>query len=69
MGMVMQEPLLFNYTISENILYGKADAKNSDIDEAARIANATEFIQNNSDRAGQYAHLPASELLNELVKQ
>jgi len=29
MGLVMQEPTLFNYTISENILYGKSDAKNS----------------------------------------
>jgi ABC-type multidrug transport system fused ATPase/permease subunit len=29
MGLVMQEPQLFNYTIEENILYGKLDAKNS----------------------------------------
>jgi ABC-type multidrug transport system fused ATPase/permease subunit len=31
MGLVMQEPTLFNYTIEENILYGKLNASNSDI--------------------------------------
>lgn len=44
MGLVMQEPTLFNYTIKENILYGKIDASNQEIMEAADIANATEFI-------------------------
>jgi len=29
MGLVMQEPILFNYTISENILYGNSYAHNS----------------------------------------
>jgi ABC-type multidrug transport system fused ATPase/permease subunit len=45
MGLVMQEPTLFNYTIRENILYGKDDATNSEIREATRIANALEFIE------------------------
>jgi len=45
MGLVMQEPTLFNYTIKENILYGYDDAKDSEIREAARIANALEFIE------------------------
>jgi ATP-binding cassette, subfamily B, multidrug efflux pump len=45
MGLVMQEPTLFNYTISENILYGKSDAKNSQIRGATQIANAAEFIE------------------------
>lgn len=31
MGLVMQEPTLFNYTISDNILYGKLNATNSEI--------------------------------------
>jgi len=35
MGLVMQEPTLFNYTIKENILYGKDDALDSEIREAA----------------------------------
>ena len=28
MGLVMQEPLLFNYTITENVLYGNRHASN-----------------------------------------
>ena len=34
-GLVMQEPTLFNYTVAENILYGKSDASNSGIREAS----------------------------------
>ena len=45
MGLVMQEPTLFNYTIKENILYGNSNAKDSDIRESAKIANAIEFIE------------------------
>ena len=41
----MQEPILFNYTIKENILYGKDSAKNTEIKEAASIANALEFVE------------------------
>lgn len=47
MGLVMQEPTLFNYSITENILYGKNDASNSDVKNAAEIANALEFINSN----------------------
>jgi ATP-binding cassette subfamily B (MDR/TAP) protein 1 len=46
LGLVMQEPTLFNYTIKENILYGSSLATNSKILEAAQVANATEFIEN-----------------------
>ncbi|CDW88003.1 abc transporter family protein [Stylonychia lemnae] len=45
MGLVMQEPTLFNYTISENILYGSSNATNSEIYHSAEIANALEFIE------------------------
>ena len=45
MGLVMQEPTLFNYSIKENILYGKENCKDSEIREAAFIANAVEFIE------------------------
>ncbi len=44
MSLVMQEPVLFNYSILENILYGDLDASNSQIQEAAKIANAMDFI-------------------------
>jgi ABC-type transport system involved in cytochrome bd biosynthesis fused ATPase/permease subunit len=45
MGLVMQEPTLFNYSLSENLLYGKKNASNIEISDAANIANATEFIE------------------------
>ena len=34
LGLVMQEPLLFNYTIRENVLYGYRTASNAAILEA-----------------------------------
>jgi len=45
MGIVMQEPTLFNYTIKENILYGDTQALNSEIMESAEVANAKDFIE------------------------
>jgi ABC-type multidrug transport system fused ATPase/permease subunit len=45
MGLVMQEPTLFNYSVKENILYGKNTASNDEIHKAAIIANACEFIE------------------------
>jgi ATP-binding cassette subfamily B protein len=43
-GVVLQEPFLFNGTIAENIAYGKPDATTEEIMRAARAANAHEFI-------------------------
>ncbi len=42
---VPQEALLFHRTIAENIAYGKPDATQQEIEEAARLANAYEFIE------------------------
>lgn len=44
-GIVSQEPFLFNGTIRENILYGKPDATNDELLHAARAANCHEFIE------------------------
>ena len=44
MSMVLQETYLFRGTILDNIRYGKPDATMEDIEEAARLANAHEFI-------------------------
>lgn len=44
-SLVMQEPSIFNYSIKENVLYGKLDAKNSEIVQATTIANCNEFIE------------------------
>jgi subfamily B ATP-binding cassette protein MsbA len=44
MGIVLQETFLFNDTIKNNIAYGKIGATDEEIIEAARAANAHEFI-------------------------
>jgi ATP-binding cassette, subfamily B, bacterial MsbA len=44
MGIVTQEPILFNDTIANNIRIGKEDATEEEVIEAARIANAHNFI-------------------------
>jgi len=43
-SLVMQEPIIFNYSVIENILYGKTKAANSEIYHAADISNCIEFI-------------------------
>ncbi|XP_021920941.1 multidrug resistance protein homolog 49-like isoform X2 [Zootermopsis nevadensis] len=43
-GVVGQEPVLFATTIKENIRYGREDATQKEIEEAARDANAHDFI-------------------------
>ncbi len=45
-ALVPQETLLFGGTIRENILYGKLDATDEELDRAARFANAYDFIRN-----------------------
>jgi subfamily B ATP-binding cassette protein MsbA len=41
---VSQQPYLFEGTIRDNIRYGRAEATNAEIEEAARLANAEDFI-------------------------
>lgn len=44
MGLVSQEPALFATSIKENIMFGKEDATEDEIVEAAKICNAHDFI-------------------------
>jgi ATP-binding cassette subfamily B protein len=44
-GIVMQETTLFSGTIRENIAFGKANATDDDVDWAAGMARADEFIR------------------------
>jgi ATP-binding cassette subfamily B protein len=44
LGYVLQTPHLFNGTISENIKYGRLDATEEEVIEAAKMVNAHEFI-------------------------
>lgn len=50
MAIVPQEVILFSGTIQENIAYGKPDATHEEIREAARQANALEFIESFPDQ-------------------
>jgi len=43
-SIVLQEPLLFSGTIAENIRYGRLDATDDEIIEAAEAANAHDFV-------------------------
>ncbi|CAI4227973.1 unnamed protein product [Auanema sp. JU1783] len=43
-GLISQEPVLFATTIEENIRYGRPDAADYEVYEAARLANAHSFI-------------------------
>jgi len=43
-GIVSQEPVLISSTIEENIRYGRWSASDSEVQEAARSANALDFI-------------------------
>lgn len=44
-GVVLQDPLLFNDTLRNNIVYGKPGATTAEVEAAARAAHAHEFIQ------------------------
>ncbi|MBD8519364.1 ABC transporter ATP-binding protein [Lysinibacillus fusiformis] len=49
MAFVLQDPFLFEATVRENIRYGQLDASDADIEEAAKRANAHDFIMKLKD--------------------
>ena len=50
LGYVMQSPHLFSGSIKSNIKYGKLDATDAEVEAAAKIANAHEFIMKLEDK-------------------
>ena len=44
LGYVLQQPHLFSGTIRENIRYGRLDATDAEVEEAARMVDAEDFI-------------------------
>ena len=48
-GIVLQDPFLFNATVKENLRYGRYDATDDDLVEAAKAANAHGFISELTD--------------------
>jgi ATP-binding cassette subfamily B protein len=53
-GIVQQNVYLFSGTIRDNIAYGKPDATDEEIEAAARLAGADEFIEQLPDRYNTY---------------
>ncbi|KAK2526353.1 Abcb5 [Columba livia] len=49
-GIVSQEPVLFATTIAENIRYGREDISDAEIEQAAKEANAFDFISKLPDK-------------------
>ena len=49
MGVVNQEPILFNDTVRNNITFGLENVSDEDVVRAAKIANADEFISQMED--------------------
>lgn len=48
-GVVLQDPVLFGTSIKENIAYGKSDATQEEIEQAAKQVHAHDFIMNLPD--------------------
>jgi ATP-binding cassette, subfamily B, multidrug efflux pump len=60
MGVVLQDPFLFSGTIRDNIRYGRLDATDGEVEDAARLVGAHEFIERLADgydtRLAERAH-------------
>jgi ABC-type multidrug transport system fused ATPase/permease subunit len=44
MGMVLQDPFLFSGTVRDNIRYGRLEASDAEVEKAARVVGAHDFI-------------------------
>jgi ABC-type multidrug transport system fused ATPase/permease subunit len=44
-GVIAQDPFLFSATVRDNIAFGRPDATDDDVTRAARLAQASEFIE------------------------
>ena len=62
LAMVIQETHLFTGTIADNIRYGRLDASDEEVREAARIANADSFIRRLPDGYDTMLHSDGSNL-------
>jgi ATP-binding cassette subfamily B (MDR/TAP) protein 1 len=61
-GLVQQEPVLFNYSVKDNICYAKEQATTKEVIDAAEIANAKEFIENSESNDTDETVYPESAL-------
>jgi ABC-type multidrug transport system fused ATPase/permease subunit len=49
-GVISQDPFLFSATVRENIAFGRGDASEEEVEEAARLAQVHEFVEQLPDR-------------------
>jgi ATP-binding cassette subfamily B protein/subfamily B ATP-binding cassette protein MsbA len=54
LGIVQQEVFLFDGSVRDNIAYGRHDATDAEVEDAARRANAHEFIDRLPERYGTF---------------
>lgn len=57
-GIVSQEPVLFDTTISENIRFGKDGVTQQDIETATKMANAHDFISKLPQVSAKLVQIP-----------
>jgi ATP-binding cassette subfamily B protein len=55
-GVVLQDPFLFSGTVSENILYGRLDATQAEVVEAAKAVGAHDFIMKHENGYDTFLH-------------
>jgi ATP-binding cassette subfamily B protein len=55
-GLVLQDPFLFSGTVAENIRYGRPDATDAEVEEAARLVGAHDFIMRLEQGYNTYLH-------------
>jgi ATP-binding cassette subfamily B protein len=56
MGLVLQDPFLFSGTVADNIRYGRIDATDEEVEEAARTVGAHDFIMRLESGYGTFLH-------------
>ena len=56
MGLVLQEPFLFSGTVAENIRYGRLEATDEEVEDAARTVGAHDFIARLEQGYETYLH-------------
>src|SRR5207302_995181 len=61
-AIVAQEPMLLSGTVAENLRYGRPEATDADLADAARLAFASEFIARLPRGRGAAARIGAVEL-------
>ena len=61
-SIALQKSELFAGTIKENILWGKNDATDEEVEQAARIAQAEEFILSKHDKYDEYVEEKGTSL-------